>query len=730
MERLRKKKGRYRCAGCLDKIVIWLFALSCIAMACSDDIQSSGGNGETTDAVIRLTVNAATPQEVSTRSVDEDKIHDLHVLVYNSLGELTGQSYSIFDSSASAYTVTVNARSGNDCKIYAVANTNSSTFFDGAVANTEEKLKAMTTSSTAWTDLNNISAITAYLPMCGSTTANINAGTTTLNGGMTVKRLVAKVSLNIGIVSGSGITITDYSICSMPAKAYYINRPLTTEDSETDNAGETGDEPCRTATSSDWINSGTIDAGGATSVSTSFYIYNNRRGVNSAITEQNKKIKVNAPDSATYVLINGQAAGYKATWRVYLGANNTTNFNLKRNRQYTYDITLSRNDADARVSVDYITAPESNCYMLAPGEMVNIPVSRANKSPLVISGATLVDGTYHQLLSDTHWTASLLWETVSGLVSISNASGTGPSSNFRVIANSVLGVTSGNAVVQIKNDADSVLWSWHIWVTNYDPNNQINGVVHTLNNGQRDYVFMDRNLGATRTDYDSTDAGMCGLYYQWGRKDPFPGSGGWNNEKPILSGEVSSFTLTTVRGITPSVRFPANFITDPDNSHPDWSLTGNEYLWNSESGTKTVYDPCPSGWRVPKFSGVDAATSYPWYYLENAAITATTYTSTTNAIYGGTKILDGDTFRGWNFFKTVDGVTTSLGSYPACGYLYVKGNFVAVGAFGNSYVADSYGANSIYVLHFVENHVFLSSDFPGGSSFGKAHGCTIRCVKE
>ena len=31
---------------------------------------------------------------------------------------------------------------------------------------------------------------------------------------------------------------------------------------------------------------------------------------------------------------------------------------------------------------------------------------------------------------------------------------------------------------------------------------------------------MDRNLGAVETDYTKVTA--CGLYYQWGRKDPFP----------------------------------------------------------------------------------------------------------------------------------------------------------------------------------------------------------------
>lgn len=710
-----------------------LFYLTMIflVVACSDDVASSSGVGinEGREAVIRFTINSATPQKVSTRSVSEDKIHDLYVLVYNNSGELTGKNYSTFDEAVSIYTVTVNTRSGTGCKIYAIANTNNPTLLDGAVVNTEEKLKAFATPSMVWADLNNSSSGTTYLPMCGSTTADIAVGETFLSGGITVKRMVAKVDLNIGIVPGSGIFITDYSIHSVPAKAYFVNRPMTTEDQVVDNAGETGDEPGGTAVPGDWITSGAIDAGEAMSVTSSFYIYNNRRGVNSAISNQNQKTGINVPDSATYLLIHGQASGYKATWRVYLGANNTTNFNIKRNRQYTYNITLNRNEVDARVTVNYVTAPESNCYMLLPGGLVNIPVSRANKSPLPVGTSTLVNGTYQQLAATTHWTASLLWETEDGLISISNSTGTGPSGDFRVTANKLPGVTSGNAVVQIKSDADSVLWSWHIWVTDYNPDKQLNGAAYTLNNGTRDYVFMDRNLGATRVDFDATDAGMCGLYYQWGRKDPFPGSGGWNNNYPSLFGEVSSFTKSSVRGITPSVRFPAQFITG-SNDYPDWSGTGNKYLWNTESGTKTVYDPCPEGWKVPALSGLNPLTSYPWYSLENQNITTTTYASTVNPEYGGTEILDGDTFRGWNFFRTVDGVTTPLGAYPACGYIFVTGDFMYVGAFGNSYVADSNGSDYIYLLHLMSIHSFLSLSMSGGDTFAKSHGATIRCVKE
>ena len=61
-------------------------------------------------------------------------------------------------------------------------------------------------------------------------------------------------------------------------------------------------------------------------------------------------------------------------------------------------------------------------------------------------------------------------------------------------------------------DGDCI-WSWHIWSVDYDPAT----MAQTYSSGA---VFMDRNIGALTTD--CTQPSSRGLYYQWGRKDPFP----------------------------------------------------------------------------------------------------------------------------------------------------------------------------------------------------------------
>ncbi|TWV14423.1 DUF4906 domain-containing protein [Bacteroidaceae bacterium HV4-6-C5C] len=342
-----------------------VFGLANLSMSCTRD-DSTAGLSEDRDAVIRFQINADTPKDGITRSIDEDIINDLHVLVYNSAGELTGKSYTTF--SGTTYTVSVLARSGTGCKIYAIANTGSPTLFDGDVAGTETKLRAITTNLATWSTFNNTSG-TVYLPMSGNITTDIAAGTTSLQGGITVKRLVAKVTLDVSIASGSGVIISGYCLYGIPGKSYYVAHPLTTEenadgiDTQTTRATD-GSLP---ANSGDWTNSGLVSLSNVTSFNTSFYMYENRPGVNTAISAQSQKIKANVPatpaDSAAYVVIYGKATGYsRLSWKIYLGGNNTTNFNVKRNFKYTCTITLKPNESDTRINYKRLIWAGSNIY--------------------------------------------------------------------------------------------------------------------------------------------------------------------------------------------------------------------------------------------------------------------------------------------------------------------------------------------------------------------------------
>ena len=48
---------------------------------------------------------------------------------------------------------------------------------------------------------------------------------------------------------------------------------------------------------------------------------------------------------------------------------------------------------------------------------------------------------------------------------------------------------------------------------------------------------------------------------------------------------------------------PTTFITSRDGGNSDWYYTGSyttdNTRWTESSSPKSIYDPCPAGWRVP-----------------------------------------------------------------------------------------------------------------------------------
>ena len=68
----------------------------------------------------------------------------------------------------------------------------------------------------------------------------------------------------------------------------------------------------------------------------------------------------------------------------------------------------------------------------------------------------------------------------------------------------------GNALIAAANSEGTIVWSWHIWMTDKPED-------HVYNNEAG--IMMDRNLGAISAT--KGDVGALGLLYQWGRKDPF-----------------------------------------------------------------------------------------------------------------------------------------------------------------------------------------------------------------
>lgn len=151
---------------------------------------------------------------------------------------------------------------------------------------------------------------------------------------------------------------------------------------------------------------------------------------------------------------------------------------------------------------------------------------------------------------------------------------------------------AGNAVIAAKNAGGDVVWSWHIWVPAT--------TIATVNYGIHTTAMMSRNLGALIDATAGTtliDVTSIGLFYQWGRKDPFPGPSVNTEDYPAgatVAGTGKSINDGQI-SLAESIKNPTKY----GKYGGDWCSDHNSDYWG-DSGSKSMYDPCPPGYRVPK----------------------------------------------------------------------------------------------------------------------------------
>ena len=233
-----------------------------------------------------------------------------------------------------------------------------------------------------------------------------------------------------------------------------------------------------------------------------------------------------------------------------------------------------------------IPLSSANCHVIsAPGTYIFSPV-KGNSSELVGAVAS----------------AEVLWESFG--TTETPAKGSVVAEATYVASEGVIrfktpaSLKDGNALIAAKDASGNILWSWHIWVCNgWDPVK----TAHTYYNNAG--IMMDRNLGATSVT--PGDVKAFGLLYQWGRKDPFLG---WDGVEVKGRGVVAStlkwpevvYSDAQTGTIDYSIAHPTTFIATLEDNF-DWYYTGihdtDNTRWQSK---KTIYDPCPAGWKVPE----------------------------------------------------------------------------------------------------------------------------------
>lgn len=234
-------------------------------------------------------------------------------------------------------------------------------------------------------------------------------------------------------------------------------------------------------------------------------------------------------------------------------------------------------------------------------------------------------------------TASVIWEDFSGLVSLpatnftSTSTVSGTTVYWLVFQVPEASIVQGNAIVAVKDSAGKVMWSYHIWVTDYvssmDATNNMSSLLGWVTSEGSFSRSLEEKVYLRLVQSETNEMKVLSLevpagkptsvsvsdgyapYYQWGRKDPirpktvvFSGAGFLDYVK------VASSNGGYAAIYYESILNPGYLMLPYSNTMTFWGLSVHtDNLWNAgnvevgstSSVTKTIYDPCPAGYSVP-----------------------------------------------------------------------------------------------------------------------------------
>ncbi len=250
----------------------------------------------------------------------------------------------------------------------------------------------------------------------------------------------------------------------------------------------------------------------------------------------------------------------------------------------------------------------------------------------------------------------------------------------------------GNILVSITNaQTGEILWTWHMWVTDYDPNeiirngttdsskptgetpegidpnnvyykyikydptNRDNKVHRYSSTASQDYSYhMDRNIGAYAPSYDGQGSlgGRGWVVYQYGRLAPLFGhqarfADGSNYVKKRVDSGTSGVARSTAISNPSTVYYNSqnvNWCSNPDIIGKVWNdetIQGNVSTDTSEEEPiykKSIFDPSPLGWMIPPMGEYWVASGWNAYYNSDTNIQL--YTSSSGNNYFSTNVID------------------------------------------------------------------------------------------
>ena len=351
--------------------------------------------------------------------------------------------------------------------------------------------------------------------------------------------------------------------------------------------------------------------------------------------------------------------------------------------------------------------------------------------------------------------AEVVWADAANLVHLSSTPISHDASgnaflDFEVTA---ADIQSGNAVVAVtkgSGGSKTVLWSWHLW---FAPKDALNKIPVTNHQGKI-YNFTKEALGWKPTQWSGStydkartvkvkvvqtikNGGVAQetvinitqnpgnvkkgatTLYQFGRKDAFPGV----DASDLAANSHFTENAGDNMSITNNIQNPDKFYTYGSSLWTNygyynlWSadntVTGGYNQGNDNPGVKTVYDPCPVGFKMPA----------------NNAFTGFTTTGLNSTSQSELNVDGTDNWQTYqnNFghnFWTNSSKTATI-NFPASGLRYVNdGSLSDVGNGGYCWSAVPYDTYNGCDLYFNSGSVFplnLNS---------RACGFAVRAVSE
>lgn len=284
----------------------------------------------------------------------------------------------------------------------------------------------------------------------------------------------------------------------------------------------------------------------------------------------------------------------------------------------------------------------ANCYIVNQPGGYKFPIIKGNgpKGVIVSGDSAEINGAV---------SASIVWQDAD-IIEVTGIK------NGHVTFATADPLPHGNAVIAVKDINGTILWSWHIWSTDYELG--VGDVTVTNYSRTNSCQMMPLNLGARSKSSGSSDwrNGDGAVFYQFGRKDPFP------SKSAVKTAAGGSLALSIAN---PDTFYTWNNYTDwCSDMRMDWWDAGNTSFSNYANSTaadanvnlgeKTIYDPCPPGYRVAPddaftgFTRTGGAVSA--FSLVNGSFSYSNFAYTFNALSGSI------------VFKLCGGLNASAGS--------------------------------------------------------------------